>query len=182
MAKPSQIILLLEDKRHEQFIFRYLRKLRIGHHAMRIEKSPPGAGSAEQWVRERFAIEVDACRSRQAKTKLIVLMDADTYTVQQRHFQLDQALQTAGSPLTLRDAEDVARLVPKRNIETWILCLNNEGVNEETDYKTTHDNWLNLIFNAVDTLYLWTRPNAVLPPSCIESLRIGVTELRRLGL
>lgn len=84
VAKPSQIILLVEDTRHQQFIFGYLRRLGIGRHAMRFERSPSGEGSAEQWVRERFAIEVGACRGRHAETKLIVLIDADTFTVQQR--------------------------------------------------------------------------------------------------
>jgi hypothetical protein len=78
VAKPSQIILLLEDSHHEQFIFRYLRKLNYGTHAIRIVRSPSGAGSAEQWVRDQFAVEVEAYRNRQAKTKLIVLVDADT--------------------------------------------------------------------------------------------------------
>jgi hypothetical protein len=76
VAKPSQVILLVEDRHHEQFICRYLRKLDFGRHAIRIVKSPSGAGSAEQWVRERFAIEVEEYRSRKAKTKLIVLVDA----------------------------------------------------------------------------------------------------------
>jgi hypothetical protein len=182
MAEPSQIILLVEDSRHQQFIFGYLRKLGFGTHAMRIEKSPSGEGSAERWVRERFAIEVEACRGRQAETRLIVLIDADTHTVQQRISQLDQALRDAGAPLIPNDSKEIARLVPKRNIETWILCLNEGQVNEDDDYKRTRDNWTELIRSAVSTLYVWTRPNAAVPPSCVESLEIGIRELQRLGL
>jgi hypothetical protein len=29
--------------------------------------------------------------------------------------------------------EQIARLVPKPNIETWILCLNGQAVDEDTD-------------------------------------------------
>ena len=182
MAKPSQVILLLEDSRHQQFIFRYLRKLGFGPHAVRVSKSPSGAGSAEQWVRERVSIEVQALRARQAETKLIILIDADTQTVLQRIRQLDQALQQAGVPPIRDNTEQIARLIPKRNIETWILCLNDVLVDEEEDYKRAHDNWTDLIRTAVATLYIWTRPNAVVPQSSVESLRIGILELQKLGL
>ena len=182
VAKPSQIILLVEDILHQQFIFRYLRTLGFGTHAMRIEKSPAGEGSAEQWVRERFAIEVEACRSRQAETRLIVFIDTDTHSIRERIAQLDKALLDAGAPLIPDDTKEIARLVPKRNIETWISCLNNVQVNEDTDYKRTRDNWAELVRPAVSTLYVWTRPRAAVPPSCIESLQIGIRELRKLGL
>ena len=133
-------------------------------------------------VRERFAMEVEACRSRQAQTKLIVMVDADVQTVRHRIQQLDQALQQAAIPLIDHAADGIARLVPKRNIETWILCLNEELINEETDYKRTRNDWSPLIRPAIDTLFLWTRPNAVFPRSCVESLQIGIRELQNLGL
>jgi hypothetical protein len=182
VAKPSQVILLVEDTLHEQLIFRYLRRLGFGIHAMRIVESPSGEGSAEQWVRERFAAEVEACRGRQAETRLIVLIDADTHTVQERIAQLDKALQEAEAPVIPDDTNEIARLVPKRNIETWILCLNDLEVNEDTDYKRTRDNWSELVRPAVSTLYGWTRPSAAVPPSCVESLQIGIGELRKLRL
>jgi hypothetical protein len=80
------------------------------------------------------------------------------------------------------DDPEIARLVPKRNIETWILCLNDVEVNEDTDYKRTRDNWNELISPAVSTLYRWTRPRAAVPASCVESLQLGIGELRKLGL
>jgi hypothetical protein len=76
----------------------------------------------------------------------------------------------------------IARLVPKRNIETWILCLNNERVEETPDYKRTRDDWTELIPTAASALYAWTRPNATVPPSCVESLQIGIEELQKIGL
>ena len=149
---------------------------------MRIVMSPSGAGSAEQWVRERFAIEVEACRSRHAQTKLIVLIDADLQTVHQRIRQLDQKLRDAGVPAIPNDTERFARLVPKRNIETWILCLNDVQVNEDTDYKQARDRWTELMDAAVAKLYAWTRPNAVVSHLCTDSLRAGIQELRNLSL
>ena len=111
VSKASQIILLVEDSLHELFVFRYLRKLEYGVHAMRIVKSPSGAGSGEQWVRERFAIERDACRRRQAETKLIVVIDAGIHTVQHRIAQLDLALREGGAPAISNGTTEIARLV-----------------------------------------------------------------------
>ena len=110
------------------------------------------------------------------------MIDADTYTVQQRIDQLDQSLRNAGGSAIADDGEGIARLVPKRNIETWVLCLNNVQVNEDTDYKRQSDQWTELIRAAVGTLYEWTRPNAAVPESSVESLRIGTRELQRCGL
>jgi len=149
---------------------------------MRFVASPAGAGSGEQWVRERFAVEVEAFRGRRAHagTALIVVIDADAISVQERLAQLDRKLDEAQADRIRPDAEQVARLVPKRNVETWILCLNEIVVDEENDYKRTRSDWTTLIRSGIETLYSWTRPNAQLPASCVLSLRLGVAELRRL--
>jgi hypothetical protein len=125
---------------------------------MRIVESPSGRGSAEQWIRDRFAREVEAIRRRSAGTKLIVLVDADNHTVQQRKSQLDLALRETGVRIE-KDNRRIVCLIPKRNMETWILCLNYEQVNEDADYKRTHDQWAGLVRRAIDTLYVSTRPN-----------------------
>ena len=182
MAKPSQVILLVEDRRHEQFISKYLQRGGLGRHAMRVVMSPSGVGSAEKWVREQFVIEVEACRNRQAQTKLIVLIDADAQTVQQRLRQFDGKLRDAGVLAIPADTEQIGRLIPKRNIETWILCLNDVQVDEDTDYKNARDRWTELTFTAAGKLYAWTRANAPAPPSCTESLHAGILELRKINL
>jgi hypothetical protein len=87
-----------------------------------------------------------------------------------------------GGKETVRVSERIARLVPKRNIETWILCLNEQEVNEETDYKRTRDDWNELIPQAAETLFQWTRSRAEPPNHCVDSLRSGVSELKRLIL
>jgi hypothetical protein len=182
MAKPSRVIVLVEDNRHQQLVGKYLRTAGLELHAMRFIQSPSGRGSAEQWVRERFAVEVDAYRSRQthAETKLVIMVDADTLSVQQRLTQLDQALHEAGVTPINTNTEQIARLIPKRNVETWILCLNDSAVDETTDYKRTHNDWTVLIRSSVVTLYAWTRPNALVPGSCLPSLKLGLRELSKL--
>jgi hypothetical protein len=174
------VIVLVEDKRQQQLIFRYLRRIGLEPHAMRFLL--PSAGSGEQWVRERFPVEVREYRRRSARatTKLIAVIDADNFTVQQRLAQSDQKLQGEGIELIRIGAEQVARLVPKRNVETWILCLTGNTVDEETDYKRSRNDWGDLIRPAGDTLYEWCRANAQIPDHCVSSLRHGIGELRRL--
>ena len=180
MAKPSLVIVLIEDSRQQQFVFRYLRRIGLEPHAMRFLR--PTSGSGEQWVRERFPIEVDAYRRRSARTatKLIAVIDADNLMVQERLAQLDQKLLENAVDLIRMEADQVARLVPRRNIETWILCLNGTAVDEETDYKRTRNDWAELIRPAVDALYTWSRPNAQVSHYCVPSLQHGIGELRRL--
>lgn len=86
--------------------------------------------------------------------------------------------QAAVSPET----EDIARLVPKRNVETWIMCLNGERVDEDSDYKDARNDWTLLIPPAAATLVGWTPSGQELPNYCVESLRTGIQELRRVRL
>jgi hypothetical protein len=74
-------------------------------------------------------------------------------------------------------------LVPRRNIETWILALNSTAVNETDDYKSTiksNEKWHELIPSAAETFFTLTRPNANPPASLIDSLHHGIDEMRRL--
>jgi len=148
---------------------------------MRLVPCPAGAGSGEQWVREQFVIEVKAYRRRHAHTAtaLIVVVDADTLSVDERLAQLDQNLEATQTD-RIRLDEQIATLVPKRNVETWILCLNDVSVDEETDYKRSRKDWETLVRSGSETLYHWTRPNAQPPPTCVPSLRLCVTSLARL--
>lgn len=154
MSKVSQVIVLVEDQSQKMLIYRYLIGTGLKAHAVRIELSPSGKGSAENWVRKRFPQEASVYRNRHAQTALIVAIDADTLTVQARLGQLDQALKDSGMPAVL-DGEQIARLVPKRNVETWILCLNRQPVDEVSDYKASKSDWTSLIRSAAETLRQW---------------------------
>jgi len=182
MSNPSQVIILVEDEHHRMLIYRYLKKCGLEHHDMRIPPHPLGRGSAERWVLERFALETRKYRGRQARagTALIVIIDADTHTVEERLSQLGQALRDGGER-SIRKDERIARLVPRRNVETWILCLTGErGVDEDTNYTRERRNWHDLIPPAADMLCQWTQSENLPPGHCVSSLRIGVQELKRL--
>ena len=182
MSKSSRVyvVVVLEDARHQMLVYRYLKKRGMGERDMRIERSPSGEGNAEGWVRKSFVKEVSVCRGRHAKSALIVIIDADTHTVQDRCRQLDQALEDGGKQRVDVEHEQIARLVPKRNVETWILCLNDQPVDENVDYKSTRRDWNDLIPPAAKALFEWTRPNVDPPADCIDSLRMGMSELSRL--
>lgn len=64
MSKPSFVIAIVEDEHHEMLVRRFLKKSGMGPHQVRYERSPLGEGSAERWVRTRFAKEVNAYRDR----------------------------------------------------------------------------------------------------------------------
>jgi hypothetical protein len=187
MAKPSLVVALVEDGRHQNLIRAYLKRDGLDGHSVRFLKSPHARGSGEQWVREHFPLEVNAYRLRQARaeTRLIVVIDADNRTVQKRFSQLDDALKSEKiAPVNLK-TERIVRLVPRRNVETWLLFLserNNTRVDEMNDYKPTRNDWDNLIKPSAEKLYRWTRPNAQIPNACIPSLKVGIVELRRLSL
>src|SRR5208282_6656930 len=182
MGRSSRVyvIAVLEDARHEMLTRRYLKKRGVGERDMRIERSPSGEGNAEGWVRKTFVKEVNVYRGRHAKTALIVVIDADTHTVQDRWRQLDRALEDGGKQCFDVAHEQIARLVPKRNVETWILCLHGHAVDEDADYKKTRDDWHDLIPQAAGTLLEWTHQEAEPPNHCIDSLRSGIRELNRL--
>ncbi len=184
MSSPSQVIVIVEDANHRMLVYRYLRGRGCNRYAIRIERSPAGEGSAERWVRARFAKEVRVFRSRirHAETALIVIIDADAFTIQHRLQQLDQALTDSGQALVNPESEEIARLVPKRNIETWIMCLNGEPVDEDTNYKPTRNDWTALIPSAAATLVAWAHSGRELADHCVDSLRAAIGELKRLSL
>ncbi len=81
--------------------------------------------------------------------------------------------------------EAIARLIPRRNIETWILALNSTAINETDDFKgtiKTDEKWSELIPTVSQAFYTLTRPNANIPEDLIELLRHGIGEMRRVEL
>ncbi|MFZ3266636.1 MAG: hypothetical protein WA172_21715 [Terriglobales bacterium] len=134
MSEPSLVIVLLEDEHHKRFVYKYLNNRGLKPHAIRILTSPAGAGSAENWVRRTFVNEVTNYRRRRVKaaTALILVIDTDIHAVQDRLTQLDQALKDGRREPVDVERDQIARLVPKRNVEAWILCLNARVVDEKT--------------------------------------------------
>ena len=117
-------------------------------------------------------------RSKRAKTALVVVIDADIGDVKRRLRQLRDALSQNG--LTERsESEAIVHLIPKRNIETWILCLTGKPVDEDTDY--SHEPGVDeLINDAAVAFFESSRLNATVPTYFVESLLSAIPEVRRL--
>ena len=178
MAKASQIIVLGEDALHHRFVRQVLYRLGFDGHDIRSEPVPSSRGCGEQWVRERYANAVKEYRRRVASTALVVAIDADTGDRDRRVAQLRDAL--AAHELAARAPDEaIVHLIPRRNIETWILCLCGQVVDEDQDYSDTHD--INMkVKAAANAFFNWSRPSVHLPDHCVPSLRAAIEEVRRL--
>lgn len=129
-----QLVILCEDRQQEVFA-RYFLKMRGFTGIVRAKICPSGSQSGEQYVRSQYAVEVKAYRQNRNRVAigLVVLIDADKRTLQERLHQLADALSEAAQP-ERRSDEAIAIFIPKRNIETWIHYLQGEVVNEEDSY------------------------------------------------
>ena len=186
MNKPTEVVVLCEDDLTFRFTKRYLNKCGIA--GIRPKISPRGCGY--DFVINEFANEVLAYRIANARKKswLIAVVDADTGTVAQRLGKMDKSLDKSNEQ-RVKDIsienERIARLIPRRNIETWLLALNNVSVNENKDYKKEvaefrHYDWDGSVLSASTTFYDLTRANAQRPESLIPSLHHGIDEMRRV--
>lgn len=136
MSRSTQVVLLCEDEQHEAFARRLLRGLGWDSRKIRVERSPSGRGSAEQYVRERFPRELQAMRSRHGKSAhLVVMIDGDSQGVARRRASLVAACRTKNvAPPS--DADPVVISVPTWNIETWLAYLGGETIDESRgDYQ-----------------------------------------------
>jgi hypothetical protein len=136
MSRSVQLVLLCEDTQQETFVRRFLEKAGWSTRRLRVEKAPRGRGSAAQFVRDRFPIEMSAHRSNRNRVSegLVVILDGDRPGVDGRLSELANAC--LGEGIVPRKPEDrVLILVPTWNIETWIAYLNGTNVDEgNADY------------------------------------------------
>jgi len=184
MTKPTTLILLCEDDTTSMMLRAYLKRHGISHG---IRMNVTQSGSGFDWVLRHYEMEIDAYRVSKAKvvTWLIVAIDADQGSVPGRINQLDARLKQSEvqrvREMRVED-ERIARLVPRRNVETWLLALTGTAVTEEVDYKNTKDkeDWLDLAEPAGLELFNRTRTNADIPAHFVPSLQHAVHELRRL--
>ena len=189
MSNPSFVYVLAEDQRQRQFIYRFLAKAGFNSRQMRIEVSPSGQGSAEQWIRQNFVRQTKICRARKARasTGMFVLLDADNRSVQEHLRELDAALIAEDQPKFNSTTDKIARLIPKWSIETWILYLIPNGVHtpplgEDEPYKNskTAEEWSELIPEASETFFAWTKSVAKIHNNLLDSLRLALQEIPRV--
>lgn len=139
-------------------------------------------GGNEVWVRRQFPVELHACRQRQsrAQTLLVVFLDADTFSPEQRRQQLNLELKKQELD-ELMPQDPVAILVPRRHIETWICSLCGEKVSEEDDCKKWDKPSKDAIRTAAESAFQRSRKNAKIGESCVPSFAAAVPELCKIG-
>lgn len=138
MGKASQIIVLCEDKAHDVFVRRFLRTgWRIKQRMIRVPPYPNGLGSGKQFVRDNVAKEVKAYRSRQASTVLIIVIDADEKEVANIQDSFDKEIEDHTKKKGRGEKEQIAYVIPKWHIQTWLAYLDGQDVDEtdKTKYK-----------------------------------------------
>lgn len=127
-----RITLLCEDSQTDSFVRRFLKHRNFRSRDIRTLPLTRGAGSGEQWVRERYPVELRAIRAVQ-NAYLIVVTDADSRPTQERRAQLEAECEREGIPQR-REDDRVLVIVPRRNIETWLAYLDGEDVDESCSY------------------------------------------------
>lgn len=193
MSSPEPVTILAEDRRQARFVRNYLRKRMPRLNQRDIYDAPManGRGSGAQWVLDHYETEILAHLIRRAKLPdrrrpekwLIVVIDADAGSVQDRLNEFRRRI-TQSKDQRVRncrvDRENVAHLVPKWSVETWILHLSGETTDEDTPYKRQNRPWDELIPVAAAELHGWVRGGDGPPDRCTPSLKLGIAELCRL--
>lgn len=131
--KGMRVRLLVEDRQHERLARGVLEEL---GYSFRIVSYTSGQGAGEQRVRESYSDAVTYYRRKanHLNVGLLVCIDADSHTVQERSKHLADALAgTGGKPRD--EKERIAHWIPKWNVETWILHLTGNQVDEKKSYK-----------------------------------------------
>ena len=139
-----KIILLCEDRQTQSFVRNFLKHRNFKDHDFTILcASRASKGSAEQWVRKKYPKQLNAIRSKK-NAYLIVVIDADTHTIDDRRKQLGEACEdNKPNKIPLRNHRtdtNVLHIIPRRNIETWLAYLDGMDVDESTVYpKLEHE-------------------------------------------
>ena len=129
-----RVDLLVEDEKLKRFARSVLMEFHFSRHKIGRPDYPVGI-NAKQWLTREYPNKVIAYR-RKAKQRVALLVgtDADEQTVRQRSDALSAALDGADL-LRRRDEERIVLWIPKWHVETWILALLGQDVNERDNYK-----------------------------------------------
>lgn len=134
MSRASQIVVLCEDKAHEVFITRFLKKSwKVNPRSIRVLAYPSGKGSGRKFVEDYIADEVKAQRIRQARSVLIVVRDADELPAT---LVRDHLLASVVPPRA--EHEPIVCILPRWSIQTWIAYLAMAGKNVDESDKVTY--------------------------------------------
>lgn len=179
--RQMRLDVITEDERTQSFVQRILVRLGFDKRRLTPHVKPRfGLGAGEAWVRARYVERVRACRSRMAYQYIgvVAVIDGDRFGLRDRLATLDEALRDDELSARASD-EPIAVLVPSWSIETWLLALLGEPVDEAEARKHEFEKRLRarrereLIREAAEA---WESRPVALP-----ALHAARAELERLG-
>ena len=140
LSKEYRYTILCEDVQTRSFLQAFLDDQGIGVRKISTNVAPAGDGCGSQYVRKYYSSEVKTLLSKNfQKLVLIVSMDADNHTPEERKEELrQQLLSDFADDKRYADIEISGECIilwfPRRQIENWIHFLGGEDTNEEKDY------------------------------------------------
>ena len=128
---------LVEDSRTERFFRELLVHLGFERQKLYFRPAPKGKGDTKAWIRAQSQYPSEVQKLRQKKLQqvfLITVMDGDNADPVRRKAELDSCLHDQG--MGPRQANERSAIpVPTWSIETWLLALLGESVDEATSKK-----------------------------------------------
>lgn len=126
MSTGVSVVILCEDEQHAFFARYFLRCKGWDSKNFRVEKGIRGKGSGEQFVRENLPVELKKMRQfRREARALIIVTDADNYTVDERlGFLRNECTNQGVEPWS--DDEPVFILIPRWEIQNWLAYLSGD--------------------------------------------------------
>lgn len=125
------IVVLCEDDLHERCAKRFLERLGYEARKIRTVRGIAGRGDASSYVLAQASAQADAVRRRghmRQQAALVIIIDGDRPDFAVRKRQVEDAIGRERS-------EPIAIFVPTWSIETWILALRGESVDESEPLK-----------------------------------------------
>ena len=136
-SEPPRVLILAEDNRLFSFCLKIVMKLGIQKNRKKFDEvTIPKSGAGYTWLYREYPALVKKHRARATKTSVafVVGVDSDKKSFGERATDLDKKLDEAKLEKRKGD-EAIVFVIPKRNIETWIMYFGGAKVDETTDYK-----------------------------------------------
>jgi len=170
-----QFVVLCEDDGHATLVCAYLKVCDIGERERTVINTSESHHRGISLVLDQFSIQLKACRQRhkRARTLLIVVADADAFsvTIREQHLQEREAF---------TDKDPLVVLIPKRHIETWICAAIHKPVDEDKDCKRYKLRKAE-IRDAARQIHEWARFEPPDNSPCVPSLRAALPRWRKIG-
>ena len=182
MSNSVSLVLLCEDRRHEQFVTAFLRAkkrriTRLSFPSAYKSHEKGGAKRSNAFVLSKATEEIGAARKVPPKRALILIIDGDNRGYASRCGEIAARLK-AEDMAQLTDKERIALIVPCRNIETWVHHFAGEIADETTNYKDLYRNAETL--PQARAFADWVSDGNVEEVADLPALNAAREELRRL--